>query len=151
MADNSFTILAQGVLVRGNIFSQDVMVVEGSVEGNLFGNRVVIKGTGRVQGSLSCRALCIEAGGVLNGKVTISNDTPALTCEIDEPKSLPEPGQTLDFELFEAEPQQRELPIEESPVDAAWQTGREADYDQDFEDIPENSEDEPERMPAQDR
>ncbi len=119
MGDNNLTILAQGVLVRGNVFSEDVLVVEGNVKGNLFGNKIVIKATGRVQGDLNCRSLSIESGGVLNGFMKVSSELTALAYEVDEPKGLPEPRPepevSLDLGLlYDQGLEQGELPIEQA-------------------------------------
>lgn len=73
MAGNILTVLSAGTYVRGDVFSQDTLVVEGGIEGNLVGNRVIIKRQGWVHGNLSCRALSIEPGGVVDGDVHVSS------------------------------------------------------------------------------
>ena len=72
---NKLTILSAGTFVRGDVFSQDVLVVEGGIEGNLVGNRVIVKPQGWVHGDLLCRSLCIEPGGVVDGAVKVSDST----------------------------------------------------------------------------
>ena len=46
MAGNKLTVLSAGTFIRGDLYSQDVLVVEGGVEGNIVGNRVIIKNKG---------------------------------------------------------------------------------------------------------
>ena len=43
MSDNNLTVLASGTFVRGDLFSEDVLVIEGGVEGNIVGARVIVK------------------------------------------------------------------------------------------------------------
>lgn len=72
MAGNSLTILSAGTFVRGQVYSQDVLVVEGGIEGNIVGNRVIVKSQGWVHGDLMCRSLSIEPGGVVDGAIKVS-------------------------------------------------------------------------------
>lgn len=69
---NSLTILAAGTFVRGDLFSEDVLVIEGGIEGNIVGNRVIVKSKGWVHGDLICRSLSIEPGGVVDGEVKVT-------------------------------------------------------------------------------
>ena len=71
MSVNQLTILAAGTIVRGDVFAQDTLVIEGGVQGNVVAHRVVVKGTGWVQGALTCRSLTIELGGVVDGQVEV--------------------------------------------------------------------------------
>ncbi|MBU1156160.1 MAG: polymer-forming cytoskeletal protein [Proteobacteria bacterium] len=71
MSANQLTILAAGTIVRGDVFAQDTLVVEGGVQGNVVAHRVVVKGTGWIQGSLTCRSLSIEQGGVVDAEVEV--------------------------------------------------------------------------------
>lgn len=73
MAGNILTVLSAGTYVRGDVYSKDTLVVEGGVEGNLVGNRVIVKKQGWVHGNLSCRALSIEPGGVVDGDVHVTS------------------------------------------------------------------------------
>lgn len=73
MDDNSLTIVAAGTFVRGDIFSEDVLVVEGAVEGNVVGNKVIVKPKGWIRGDVSCRSLKIELGGVVDGAMTVAS------------------------------------------------------------------------------
>lgn len=75
------TILAAGTIVRGDVFAQDTLVVEGGVQGNVVAQKVVVKGSGWIQGNLTCRSLCIESGGVVDAQV-----------EVVEAGALMEPG-----------------------------------------------------------
>ncbi len=88
MSDNKLTVLASGTFVRGDLFSEDVLVIEGGVEGNIVGARVIVKARGWVHGDLTCRSLSIEPGGVVDGAVKVATK-PALP-ERAEPESLPE-------------------------------------------------------------
>jgi cytoskeletal protein CcmA (bactofilin family) len=93
LAGNKLTVLSAGTFIRGDVFSQDVLVVEGGIEGNIVGNRVIIKQKGWVHGNLLCRALSIEPGGVVDGAMKV-NETAVLTSgERAESESLP-PGQS---------------------------------------------------------
>lgn len=71
MSANQLTILAAGTIVRGDVFAQDTLVVEGGVQGSVVAHRVVVKGTGWVQGKLTCRSLTIELGGVVDAEVDV--------------------------------------------------------------------------------
>lgn len=72
MSANRLTILAAGTIVRGDVFSQDLLVVEGGVQGKVVASQVIIKGTGWVQGSVTCHSLSIELGGVVDGQVNVT-------------------------------------------------------------------------------
>ena len=88
MGDNNLTVLASGTFVRGDLFSEDVLVIEGGVEGNIAGARVIVKARGWVHGDLSCRSLSIEPGGVVDGAVKVATK-PSLPGRA-EPEALPE-------------------------------------------------------------
>ena len=78
MAANQLTILAPGSIVRGDLFCQDLLVVEGGIQGNVVADRVIIKGQGWVKGNLRCRSLSIELGGIVDGEVVVEEETPRL-------------------------------------------------------------------------
>ncbi|KMY67211.1 hypothetical protein AAU61_10010 [Desulfocarbo indianensis] len=92
MSENNLTVLASGTFVRGDLFSEDVLVIEGGVEGNIVGSRVIVKARGWVHGDLACRSLSIEPGGVVDGavKVAVKPQLPGRA----EPESLPEGSET---------------------------------------------------------
>lgn len=69
---NSISIIAPGTFIRGDLFSDDMLIIEGGVEGNVVGGRLIIKSGGWVHGDLICRSLSIEVGGIMNGKIKIS-------------------------------------------------------------------------------
>ena len=73
MKSNPLTILAAGTFLRGDLFSQDTLVVEGGVQGNVAGDRVIVKASGWVKGSLTCRSLSIELGGIVEGQVQVTS------------------------------------------------------------------------------
>lgn len=75
MPGNSLTILSGGTFVRGDVYSQDVLVIEGGIEGNIVGNRVIVKPQGWVHGDLTCRSLSIEHGGVVDGAIKVSDSS----------------------------------------------------------------------------
>ena len=75
---NSITILAPGTFIRGDLFSDDLLIVEGGIEGTIVGNRVIIKPQGWIHGDLTCRSLSIEVGGLMNGSIFVSS-SPALS------------------------------------------------------------------------
>jgi len=83
VSDNKLTVLAGGTFVRGDLFSEDTLVIEGGVEGNIVGSRVIVKSRGWVHGDLTCRSLSIEPGGVVDGAVKVATKP-----------SLPEAGET---------------------------------------------------------
>jgi cytoskeletal protein CcmA (bactofilin family) len=78
-------ILSSGTLVRGDIYSEGVLVIEGVVEGSIIGNRVYVKPKGKVKGTVSCRSLVIEKGGIVNGSLKVV-DTPSLSTNESLPK-----------------------------------------------------------------
>jgi hypothetical protein len=88
LSENNLTVLASGTFVRGDLFSEDVLVIEGGVEGNIVGARVIVKARGWVHGDLSCRSLSIEQGGVVDGAVKVATK-PSLPGRA-EPEALPE-------------------------------------------------------------
>lgn len=104
MGSNNLTILAAGTFVRGDVFSEDILVVEGGVEGNIVGSRVIVKSRGWVQGNLTCRSLSIEPGGVVDGAMTVTS-SPSLPETDAKAESLP-PGaaKTLPEEQTEQSP-----------------------------------------------
>jgi hypothetical protein len=112
LASNSLTILSSGTFVRGDLFSEDILVVEGGIEGNILGNRVIIKPTGWVHGDLSCRSLSIEPGGVVDGAVKVTTK-PALPAGQAQPDSLPHAEA---YSLPEGELANPEEPPEEEPL-----------------------------------
>ncbi|MBI4797476.1 MAG: polymer-forming cytoskeletal protein [Desulfarculus sp.] len=69
------TILSGGTFIRGDVFSQDVLVVEGGIEGNIVCNRVIVKPQGWVHGDVTCRSLSIEPGGVVDGAIKVSDSS----------------------------------------------------------------------------
>lgn len=75
MSGNSLTVLSGGTFVRGDVYSQDVLVIEGGIEGNIVGNRVIVKPQGWVHGDLTCRSLSIESGGVVDGAIKVSDSS----------------------------------------------------------------------------
>ncbi|MBU1274375.1 MAG: polymer-forming cytoskeletal protein [Proteobacteria bacterium] len=93
MSANQLTILAAGTIVRGDLFSQDLLVVEGGVQGNVVANKVVIKGTGWVQGTLTCRDLSIELGGVVDGQVNVTQKDDLLMAARAQTAALDNGGQ----------------------------------------------------------
>ena len=88
MATNHLTIIAAGTILRGDLFSRDLLVVEGGVQGNVAADRVIIKDNGWVKGNLSCRSLSIELGGIVDGEV-----------RVEETASLPRPAQAETAQL----------------------------------------------------
>ena len=102
MSDNKLTVLASGTFVRGDLFSEDVLVIEGGVEGNIVGGRVVVKARGWVHGDLTCRSLSIEPGGVVDGAVKVATK-PSLPPGQD-PQVLIEGDGSFTGELTSEEP-----------------------------------------------
>lgn len=97
---NKLTILASGTYFRGDAFSDDIMIVEGGLEGNLIGNRVIVKSTGWILGNVTCRSLSIELGGMVNGmiKVSSSDALPPVQAEAQLPSGQDGPVLTGDTE-----------------------------------------------------
>ena len=95
---NSISIIAPGTFIRGDLFSDDMLIVEGGVEGNVVGNRLIIKSGGWIHGDLVCRALSIELGGMMNGQVKVSQQpvqTYLAWSEGVDALSLPQPQITM--------------------------------------------------------
>lgn len=93
---NKLTILAGGTYLRGDVFSDDILIVEGGLEGNLMGNRVIVKSTGWIQGNVTCRSLSIEMGGIVNGAMRVSSTEALPPAQPDSqlPPALEEPALT---------------------------------------------------------
>ncbi|BEQ14988.1 polymer-forming cytoskeletal protein [Desulfoferula mesophila] len=89
MPANQLTILAAGTVVRGNVYAQDTLVVEGGVQGCVVAHRVVVKNGGWIQGSLSCRSLSIEAGGMVDAQVQVVENGMLYKPTHDDNPSLP--------------------------------------------------------------
>lgn len=106
MAANQLTIIAPGTIVRGDLFSQDLLVVEGGVQGSVVGERVIIKGDGWIKGNLRCRSLSIELGGIVDGDVTVE-DAAAL------PKAARAANRELDIQGQKALPGDNGEPVPE--------------------------------------
>jgi hypothetical protein len=83
------TVLAGGTFVRGDLFSEDTLIIEGGVEGNIVGSRVIVKSRGWVHGDLTCRSLSIEPGGVVDGEVKVATK-PSLPGSRGRQESLPQ-------------------------------------------------------------
>jgi hypothetical protein len=64
-----FTIVARGTHLIGETRSTDELIVEGVIEGDVVGAKVVIKNGGRVIGTIDCETLVIEPGGILDGNI----------------------------------------------------------------------------------
>jgi len=91
---NNLTILAPGTFVRGDIYSEDLLVIEGGVEGNINGNRVLVKSSGWVHGNLFCSSLSIEPGGVVDGAMKVTS-TISLPPGHPAPEALPDVSPAL--------------------------------------------------------
>ena len=89
MVGNNLTILAAGTFVRGDIFSDDVLVIEGGVEGNIRGNKVIVKALGWLRGNLQCSSLSIELGGVVDGEVVVCSPEARPALAQAERQALP--------------------------------------------------------------
>lgn len=97
---NSISILAAGTFIRGNLFSDDVIIVEGGVEGNVVGNKVIIKKGGWVHGDLMCRALSIELGGMMNGQIKVTRESmQTFLAWSQEKDALPEPENMEEIQI----------------------------------------------------
>lgn len=71
MRENDLTIVAPGTFIRGKLFSDNILVIEGGVEGDIRGNRIIVKPNGWVHGDVLCRSLSIEPGGIVDGSVKV--------------------------------------------------------------------------------
>jgi len=91
---NNLTILAPGTFVRGDIYSEDLLVIEGGVEGNINGNRVLVKSSGWVHGNLFCSSLSIEPGGVVDGAMKVTSAI-SLPPGHPAPEALPDGSAAL--------------------------------------------------------
>lgn len=109
MQTNPLTILATGTFFRGDLFSQDTLVVEGGVQGNVVGERVIVKPSGWIQGTLTCRALSIELGGIVEGRVHVTSEM-----------ALPNPAQAEKSALEQKAAADRSLgaPPEKNPEES---------------------------------
>ena len=69
---NEISRIAQGVVIRGDIYSQRDIRVDGQIEGTLFSEgRVVVGETAKLTGSLMCADLDLWGG--MNGDVYVSD------------------------------------------------------------------------------
>jgi hypothetical protein len=100
MASN-ISIIAAGTFIRGSLYSDDVLIIEGGIEGKVIGNQIIIKTNGWMQGELACRSLLIESGGMLNGFIRVSNEpNQAFLAWSESQPVLPEPATDSDSAQF---------------------------------------------------
>lgn len=117
MRDNDLTILAPGTFIRGNLFSDNILIIEGGVEGNIRGNKVIVKERGWVHGDVLCRSLSIEPGGVVDGAVKVEFSGELLLPSNNTDRELPQ-GQ---------EDKNKSLPIVEDLDDQSTDPGLEGE------------------------
>ena len=89
MQGNNLTILAPGTYLKGELVSGDTLVIEGGVEGNVKGNRIIVKSQGWVHGDVICRSLSIEPGGVVDGAVRVEVEERDLLGSAAQPELPP--------------------------------------------------------------
>lgn len=61
------TIISKDLVIEGEISSVGVIEIEGSIQGNIKGNVVVLRESGFISGEVIAESICIR--GNLNGKV----------------------------------------------------------------------------------
>lgn len=92
MQNNSFTIISRGTFTRGDLYSEDTLIIEGGVEGNVMGSRVIVKKGGWIHGDIYCRALSIESGGIVDGDMKVSeNSSGVLESQAGPAEELAQP------------------------------------------------------------
>lgn len=89
MRENDLTILAPGTFIRGNLFSENILIIEGGVEGNIRGNKIIVKERGWVHGDVLCRSLSIEPGGIVDGAVKVESSGDLLLPAENSRSELP--------------------------------------------------------------
>jgi cytoskeletal protein CcmA (bactofilin family) len=65
-------ILGEKGFITGNVTSKE-MIVYGTVLGNITVQSLAIKGTGKITGDIETGTLLVEAGGVYNGHLAMTN------------------------------------------------------------------------------
>ncbi len=69
---STVSIISRQTQLTGRITSEDVLIIAGRIEGDIAGNKVIIKDQGRVLGNINCASLVIEAGGIFDGQASMS-------------------------------------------------------------------------------
>jgi cytoskeletal protein CcmA (bactofilin family) len=88
--ESNSTVLVNGTLILGNVYSEAGLVIQGGVKGDVFGARVTVKPQGWIQGTLTCRELVIEQGGVVDGDVKVVDNEMDMKAASGEKKAEPE-------------------------------------------------------------
>ena len=73
------SVIGQDTKVTGLVETEDVLIVAGTVEGEIRSSKVIIKDRGRVNGGITCDSLVIEDGGVFDGQAAMAHGS-----ELDE-------------------------------------------------------------------
>ncbi len=68
------SIVGTNTKLSGQVESEDVMIIAGHIQGDIYSKKVVIKDKGRVDGNIICKSLVIEPGGIFDGRASMSGD-----------------------------------------------------------------------------
>jgi len=77
--------IGQEGLVKGEI-TTDRLIVQGTVEGNINANRVELKSTGRVKGTIESIELLIESKAIFEGNSILKKDKKEFRSSLETPK-----------------------------------------------------------------
>ncbi len=77
--------IGQNGLVKGEI-TTDRLIVQGTVEGDINANKVELKSTGRVKGSIESTELLIESKAIFEGSSILKKDKKELSKSAETPK-----------------------------------------------------------------
>ncbi|MBF0497057.1 MAG: polymer-forming cytoskeletal protein [Deltaproteobacteria bacterium] len=79
-SEEQISIISEGALIEGKVTHAGTLVIVGTVSGEVLADRVIIKDKGHLIGTVTCRALIMEAGGLLDGNsVYLKKDDNRLT------------------------------------------------------------------------
>lgn len=76
---NGALIVAEGARVTSDEIRAGVVIVAGTVKGNIIAERVEIQATGRIYGDLTTRAFASEEGAFLRGQIVMQDESAPMS------------------------------------------------------------------------
>ena len=70
------SLISQGVEIKGQIFAQGSMRIDGSIEGQLDVKGDILTSTGSINGDVACATITVEEGGLLDGNFKMAKNAP---------------------------------------------------------------------------
>ncbi|WP_456397353.1 bactofilin family protein [Desulfurobacterium sp.] len=67
--EGDFVILGNSAVVNGNV-NADVLILQGTIKGNIYAQRLELKSTAVVEGEITAKGVVVEDGASILGKVS---------------------------------------------------------------------------------